>query len=66
MVKLLIGLNYKEFQVLVLKFKKYLRNSSNDPMDARLRHIEDFLILGNIFKMNAWVHLGFLCLFMHL
>ena len=28
-------------------------------MDARSRQLEDPLIIGNICKMNAWVHLGF-------
>ena len=42
MVKLLIGLNYKEFE-----------NSSNDLMDARSRLLKDLLIIGNICKINA-------------
>ena len=55
MVKLLIGLNYKEFE-----------NSSNDLMDARSRLLKDLLIIGNICKMNAWVYLGFSYHFMHI
>ena len=35
MAKLLIGLNYKEFQVLILKLIK-------GPMDAQSRQLEDF------------------------
>ena len=35
-------------------------------MDARLRLLKDLLIIGNICKMNAWVHLGFTYHFMHL
>ena len=35
-------------------------------MDARSRQFEDPLIIGNICKMNAWVHLGFSYFFMHL
>ena len=35
-------------------------------MDAKSRHTKDLLILGNLCKMNAWVHLGFLYLFMHI
>ena len=66
MVKLLIGLNYKEFQVLVWKSKGYPRNSSKDLMDARSRQLEDYLIIRNICKMNAWVHLRFSYLFIHL
>ena len=46
--------------------KGYSRNSSKDPMDARSRQMEDPLIIENICKMNAWVHLGFSYIFMHL
>ena len=35
-------------------------------MDEKLRYLEDLLIIGNICKLNTWVHLGFLYLFMHL
>ena len=59
MVKLLIGLNYKEFLVLVRKFIK-------KPNDCKIKAIERHLIIGNICKTNAWVDLGFSYLFTHL
>ena len=59
MVKLLIGLNYKEFQVLVWKFIK-------GPNGCKIKSFERPLIIENMCKMNAWVHLGFTYHFMHL
>ena len=58
MIKLLIDLNYKEFQVLILKFIK----ESNG---CKIKTFERPLIIGNICKMNAWMYLGFTCHFMH-
>ena len=52
MVKWLIGLNYKEFQVLVWKFIKWLNG-------CKIRTFGRPLITRNICKMNEWVHLGF-------
>ena len=52
MVKLLIDLNYKEFQVFIWKFIK----GTNGCM---IKTIGRPLIIGNTCKMNAWVHLGF-------
>ena len=55
---LLIGLNYKEFPVLVWKFIKELNG-------CKIKTIERLLIIGNICKMNAGVHLEFSYFFMH-
>ena len=59
MVQLLIGLNYKEFQVLIWKFIKGLNG-------CKIKTFGKLLIIGNICKMNAWVHLGFTYHFIHL
>ena len=59
MVKLLIGLNYKDFQVLVWKFIK-------GPNGCKIKTFERPLIIENMCKMKAWVHLGFTYHFMHI
>ena len=59
MVKLLIGLNCKESQVLFWKFIKGLNG-------YKIETFGRLLIIGNKCKMNAWVHLGFTYHFMHL
>ena len=59
MVKLLIGLNYKEFQVLVWKFIE-------EPNVCKIKTFERPLIIGNICRMNAWVYLRITYHLMHL
>ena len=47
MVKLLIGLNHKEFQVLIWKF-------IIEPNGCKIKTFGRPLIIGNKCKMNAW------------
>ena len=59
MVKLLIGLNCKESQVLIWKFVK-------GPNGYKIETFGRLLIIGNKCKINGWVHLGFTNHFMHI
>ena len=59
MVKLQIGLNCKESQVLIWKFIK-------GPNGYKIKTFVKPLIIGNKCKMNAWEHLGFTYHFMRL
>ena len=59
MVKLLIGLNCKESQVLIWKFIK-------GPNGYKIKTFGRPLIIGNKCKMNVWMHLGFTYHSMHL
>ena len=59
MVKLLIGLNYKEFQMLIWKFIKGPNGCKIKTFERSFNHMKHY-------KMNAWMHLGFTYYFMHL